>query len=160
MRCFCLVLQLIISSKKDPVIFTLISKSINVNVYNFRCRDKKYLSELPTVSVVVPFYNEHWSTLLRTAYSVINRSPPELLEEIILVDDCSTKEFLKNTLDKFVANNLPKVKVIHLPERSGLITARLTGAKAAKGDVLIFLDSHTEANINWLPPLLEPIAEN
>lgn len=137
--------------------------SLNRSVPDIRhkgCKDKKYLSELPSVSVVVPFYNEHWSTLLRTAYSVLNRSPPELITEIILVDDCSTKEFLKNTLDKFVEENLPKVKVIHLPERGGLITARLEGAKHASGDVLIFLDSHTEANVNWLPPLLEPIAED
>lgn len=55
------------------------------------CRKKKYWSELPNVSVVVPFYDEHWSTLLRTAYSVINRSPEHLLVEIILVDDHSTK---------------------------------------------------------------------
>lgn len=74
--------------------------------------------------------------------------------EIILVDDHSTKEFLKQKLDDYIAINLPKVKVIRLPERSGLITARLEGAKAATGDVLIFLDSHTEANTNWLPPLL------
>ncbi|CRL06521.1 CLUMA_CG019455, isoform A [Clunio marinus] len=137
--------------------------SLNRSVPDIRhpgCRDKNYLNELPSVSVVVPFYNEHWSTLLRTVYSVINRSPRELLTEIILVDDYSTKEFLKDKLDRFVDANLPKVKVIHLPERGGLITARLTGAKAATGDVLIFLDSHTEANINWLPPLLEPIAED
>lgn len=137
--------------------------SLNRSVPDIRhpgCRDKKYLSELPSVSVVVPFYNEHWSTLLRTAYSVINRSPKELLTEIILVDDCSNKKFLKDPLDKFVAENLPKVRVIHLPKRGGLITARLAGAKAATGDVLIFLDSHTEANVNWLPPLLEPIAED
>lgn len=137
--------------------------SLNRSIPDIRhpgCKDKKYLSELPSVSVVVPFYDEHWSTLLRTAYSVINRSPRELLTEIILVDDCSSKEFLKEPLDRYVEDNLPKVKVIHLKERGGLITARLAGAKAATGDVLIFLDSHTEANVNWLPPLLEPIAED
>ncbi|XP_035790299.1 N-acetylgalactosaminyltransferase 6-like [Anopheles albimanus] len=122
------------------------------------CRKKKYLSELPTVSVVVPFYNEHWSTLLRTASSVLLRSPPELITEVILVDDCSTKDFLKDQLDQYVAENMPKVKIVRLPERSGLITARLAGAKVATADVLIFLDSHTEANVNWLPPLLDPIA--
>lgn len=74
--------------------------------------------------------------------------------EIILVDDHSTKKFLKQKLDDYIAVHLPKVKVIRLPERSGLITARLAGAKAATGDVLLFLDSHTEPNTNWLPPLL------
>lgn len=55
------------------------------------CRYKMYSATLPKVSIVIPFYNEHWSTLLRTCYSLINRSPSELLTEIILVDDCSTK---------------------------------------------------------------------
>lgn len=102
----------------------------------------------------MPFFNEHWSTLLRTCYSVFNRSPKELIVEIILVDDASTKDFLKEKLDRYVAEYLPKVKIIRLPNRSGLIIARLAGAKVAHGDVLIFLDSHTEANTNWLPPLL------
>lgn len=106
------------------------------------------------MSVVVPFFNEHWSTLLRTVYSVLNRSPPELIVEIILVDDASNKQFLKTKLDQYVAKYLPKVKIVRLNERSGLIIARLAGARIATGDVLIFLDSHTEANTNWLPPLL------
>lgn len=118
------------------------------------CGLLKYSKTLPTVSVVVPFFNEHFSTLLRTVHSVLNRSPAHLIVEIILVDDASTKDFLKDRLDHFVAEHLPKVKVVRLPERSGLIIARLAGARIASGEVLIFLDSHTEANTNWLPPLL------
>lgn len=102
----------------------------------------------------MPFFNEHWSTLLRTCYSVLNRSPSELIIEIILVDDSSTKPFLKEKLDRYVAEHLPKVKIVRLSVRSGLIIARLAGARIAHGDVLIFLDSHTETNTNWLPPLL------
>ncbi|XP_075234604.1 N-acetylgalactosaminyltransferase 6-like isoform X2 [Lycorma delicatula] len=124
------------------------------------CKKRLYLENLPSVSVVVPFHNEHLSTLLRTAISVINRSPSHLLKEIFLVDDSSTKDICKKPLDDYVAKHLPKVRVIRLPKRVGLIRARLAGAKAATGDVLIFLDSHTEANINWLPPLLDPIAED
>lgn len=122
------------------------------------CKKKLYIESLPTVSVVVPFHNEHWSTLLRTAYSVLYRSPEHLIKEVFLVDDASTKDFLKAPLDEYLAKNMPKVKVVRLAKRSGLIIARLAGAKQATSDVLIFLDSHTEANVNWLPPLLEPIA--
>lgn len=125
-----------------------------------KCQEKVYLNSLPTASVVVPFHNEHWTTLLRTAISAINRSPESLLAEVILVDDASTKEFLKDKLDDYVRAHLPKVKVLHLTKRSGLIRARLAGAKVAKGDVLIFLDSHTECTTNWLPPLLDPIAQD
>lgn len=108
--------------------------------------------------MIVPFHNEHFTTLLRTCWSVINRSPPELLHEILLVDDASTKIELKKNLDQYVSKYLPKVTVIRLPMRSGLIRGRLAGAKRAKAKNLIFLDSHTETNVNWLPPLLEPIA--
>ena len=42
-------------------------------------------------------------------------------------------------------------------KREGLIRARQIGARAASSEILIFLDAHSEANYNWLPPLLEPI---
>jgi polypeptide N-acetylgalactosaminyltransferase len=63
-------------------------------------------------------------------------------------------DICKGPLDEYIAKHLPKVRVLRLPERSGLIRARLAGAREAKAEVLIFLDSHTEANVNWLPPLL------
>lgn len=119
----------------------------------------RYLKQLPLVTVVIPFYNEHLSVLLRTIHSVLNRSPESLIKEIILINDRSTKEFLYEPLRAYVANNFSsKVRLLELPVRSGLIWARLAGARSATGDVLIFLDSHTEPNFNWLPPLLEPIA--
>lgn len=125
-----------------------------------QCRKKKYLKNLDSASVIISFHNEHFSTLMRTCWSVINRSPISLLQEIILVDDASTKIELKNKLDDYVSTNLPKVKIIRLKKRSGLIRGRLAGAKEAKGKILVFLDSHTEANVNWLPPLLDPITKN
>ncbi|KAK6168364.1 hypothetical protein SNE40_020915 [Patella caerulea] len=125
-----------------------------------QCKTKKYLNKLPTASVIVPFHNEHWSTLLRTAQSVIDRSPKHLLKEVILVDDFSSKEHCKQPLDDYVNEHYTNVRVVRAKKREGLIRTRLLGARAAKGDVVIFLDSHCEANINWLPPLLDPIAQD
>lgn len=70
------------------------------------------------------------------------------------MDDASTMAGLSEDLNEYIDKYLPIVKLIRLDQRSGLIEARVIGAKAAKGDVLVFLDSHCEAYHNWLPPLL------
>ena len=57
-----------------------------------RCRAVSYdYRSLPSTSVVIAFYNEAWSTLLRTVHSVLETSPDVLLREVVLVDDYSDR---------------------------------------------------------------------
>ncbi|KAL3865524.1 hypothetical protein ACJMK2_042900 [Sinanodonta woodiana] len=123
------------------------------------CKKIQYPEDLPTASIIIPFYDEWPSLLLRTVYSVINRTPRHLLEEIILVDDNSTLEELKGGLDDYIKSNFPVglIKLVRLPQRSGLIKARTEGWKVSTGKVLVFFDSHMEVNIDWIQPLLVAI---
>lgn len=103
---------------------------------------------------------------MRTIWSVINRSPRPLLEEIILVDDASERDYLGEKLDnyvktlpvptygnlffKYVHNYIEKksfITVLRTGKRSGLIRARLLGAASVKGKVITFLDAHCEVKI-------------
>ena len=125
------------------------------------CMNIKYLEKLPNVSVIIIFHNEVKSVLLRTIHSVINRTPSELLHEVILVNDNSTESELYEPLQTYVNEYFDgKVKIINLNMRKGLIVTRMEGARTATGEVLVFFDSHVEVQNNWLPPLLEPIAKN
>ncbi|TKS83316.1 Polypeptide N-acetylgalactosaminyltransferase 10 [Collichthys lucidus] len=167
------------------------------DIRHSNCKQKLYAEKLPNTSIIIPFHNEGWSSLLRTVHSVLNRSPPQLIAEVILVDDFSDKvadirfscrlfhsklqvtngicqvavmlgrnhsnkspgEHLKVALEEYMTR-MPKVRILRTKKREGLIRTRLLGAAAAKGEVITFLDSHCEANANWLPPLLDRIAQN
>lgn len=72
-----------------------------------RCQAVYYDKDLPTTSVIIIFTNEAWSPLIRTIWSVLNRSPAQLIHEIILVDDFSDKPHLGVKLEKYIEKFLP-----------------------------------------------------
>lgn len=79
--------------------------------------------------MVIVFHNEAWSTLIRTLWSVYTQSPRELLREIILVDDHSDRDYLIQKLHDYIKTMPVKITMVRTLKRTGLIQARLLGAK-------------------------------
>uniref|UniRef100_A0A8C4A862 Polypeptide N-acetylgalactosaminyltransferase n=1 Tax=Denticeps clupeoides TaxID=299321 RepID=A0A8C4A862_9TELE len=101
---------------------------------NDRCKDQVYPRVLPAASIVICFFNEAFSALLRTIHSVLDRTPGHLLHEIVLVDDNSDTDDLKEELDSYLQHNLQgKVKLVRNQKREGLIRGRMIGASHATG---------------------------
>jgi polypeptide N-acetylgalactosaminyltransferase len=152
------------------------TRSAEIGIYrdigdmrNAKCQARslalaKKVPDLPKVTVILCFYNEEWYALLRSVWSVVITSPPELIDEIILVDDGSTMHHLHDMLDEYLkAFPVLKARVVRAGKRIGLIQARMLGADSSKnspGRVLIFLDSHIEPVIGWMEPLVASIAED
>ncbi|KAJ7399394.1 Polypeptide N-acetylgalactosaminyltransferase 16 [Pitangus sulphuratus] len=152
---------------------------------HYRCTSVHYDTDLPATSLIITFHNEARSTLLRTvkriicelmgdgqisrgekvignahvmschARGVLNRTPPNLIQEIILVDD-----FSSDPEDCQLLTKIPKVKCLRNMRREGLIRSRVRGAEVATADILTFLDSHCEVNSEWLQPMLQRVKED
>ncbi|CAL8072254.1 unnamed protein product [Orchesella dallaii] len=123
------------------------------------CRENEPKNLTMQASVIITFYNEGFTTFIRTINSILDRTPPELLKEIILVDDRSELSNLKRKLDDYL-ENYPKVKLVRAPKRLGLIQARLLGYKFATAPIIVYLDGHVECIKGWLEPLIRRIQEN
>merc|ERR1711971_1482901 len=117
---------------------------------DMRSRDCRALHRanpsLPASSVVIIFNNEALSALLRTVWSVLDRTPGSLLHEVVLVDDGSNHTDITELLPLYLAHRLPPtVRLVRNSAQLGLIRARVAGARAATGEIIVFLDSHCEA---------------
>uniref|UniRef100_A0A8C1JMF0 Polypeptide N-acetylgalactosaminyltransferase n=1 Tax=Cyprinus carpio TaxID=7962 RepID=A0A8C1JMF0_CYPCA len=114
-----------------------------------RCIGREYPHNLPTLSVVLIYLDEALSVIQRAICSIINRTPflskshPTLVSEAY----CSQNELL--ILD---------VSMVTHSEQKGLSQARISGWKAATGDVLAILDAHIEYFLSFrAEPLLARI---
>lgn len=98
-----------------------------------------------TISVIIPLYNKE-AYIHRALESVLSQTVAPL--EIIVVDDGSTDKGIQ-VVESF------KEPRIHLIQQanSGVSAARNKGIKAAKAELIAFLD----ADDNWKPIFLETI---
>ncbi|GMT21051.1 hypothetical protein PFISCL1PPCAC_12348 [Pristionchus fissidentatus] len=118
-------------------------------------------SNLPRASIIICFFNESPTVLVRMITSILTRTPVSLIEEILLIDDSSEMtgavEAARKAIEEREEWRRAKVSLHKTAKNEGLIRAKIFGAKMAKGEVLIFLDSHCEVNQHWIEPLLERI---
>lgn len=101
-------------------------------------------SEAAQVSVIVPTFNRHFS--LERLLESLTRS--RRVAEVVVVDDAS---------DPPVAARAAKVRVVR-SDRSLLVSAaRNVGARAARGDILVFIDDDCIMEERAVEALVEPL---
>jgi hypothetical protein len=134
--------------------------------YNPMCGHYRFNdTAMPDVSVIMTSQNEVSGWMSTTVHSIIAKTPPHLLKEVIVIDDNGIPPKIRGTeVDEKEYEDLkklPKVKVIKNHGREGCARSRLIGAKAATGEVIMFVDSHIEQIApTWYQHLVLPILEN
>jgi glycosyltransferase involved in cell wall biosynthesis len=107
----------------------------------------------PTLTIVMPVYNEH-----ATLQSILERvEASRLADEIVLVDDGSqdgTRELLTR-----LTRNHPKLRVILHETNQGKGAAVVTGIQAATSDIVLIQDADLEYDPRDYPALLAPLLD-
>jgi mycofactocin system glycosyltransferase len=102
----------------------------------------------PRVTVVVPVHGRPRELAECLASLARLRHPPDRLR-ILVVDDGSPAPVTAP----------PGVRIVRLPRSRGAAAARNAGARAARTDVLAYLDSDCLAEPGWLEALLPELAD-
>ncbi|MFH1644099.1 MAG: glycosyltransferase [bacterium] len=100
------------------------------------------------ISIIVPTFNSE-KTIAKTIQAIQEQETKEETE-LIIVDDNSTDKTVQE-IKKF-----NKIKLIQQEKNSGPAVARNTGAKNAKGEIIIFTDSDCVPEKNWLDEMIKP----
>jgi len=103
------------------------------------------LSLFPTVDIIIPCYNVA-HIVEKCIKSVIDQEYDNTVK-IYLINDGSTDNTAE-LLESFSKQS--NVTVIHHGRNNGLASARNTGIKAGKGNIICFLDSDMVVRKDWL----------
>ena len=103
------------------------------------------------VSIIIPVFNQLEYTHACLASLQAVQEQPRF--EVIVVDDCSTDGTSE------VVTRIPGVVYLRNDSNSGFIASCNTGAKAACGKYLVFLNNDTLVKPGWLTALIDTFAE-
>lgn len=106
-------------------------------------------------SIVMPVYNVQG--YLRDSASDIKRQSFSDFE-LILVDDCSTDS--SGSLCDELAREDKRIRVLHLPQNSGLSNARNQGMESANGEYILFLDPDDRYQTSMLMEIEQSLKKN
>lgn len=115
-----------------------------------------------TMSVVLPCADER-DNALKTVERFCERTPLDILKEIIVVDDGSTpplSELFASDSRQLLKSKRCNVRIVRHELTIGLMAAKLTGGKAALGDVIGFFDCHVAPQLHWEREIMQKIQEN
>ena len=101
------------------------------------------------ISVVIPLYNEQDN--IEPLQNEVAAALTGLDYELILIDDCSSDDTVKNIARR------PEVRVIEFAKNTGQSAAMYAGIYAAKGDVIVLLDGDRQNDPADIPKLLAEI---
>ncbi|BAZ45974.1 family 2 glycosyl transferase [Chondrocystis sp. NIES-4102] len=109
--------------------------------------------EQPTVSIIIPVYNQLNYTLQCLKAIALNLAETTRVE-IIVVDDCSGDQ-TSETL-----NTINQINLIRHQSNQGFIHSCNHGASVAKGEYLYFLNNDTEIKPNCIESLIEVLVQD
>jgi glycosyltransferase involved in cell wall biosynthesis len=120
------------------------------DLYKFLKSFKKNENSI-VLSVILPMYNEE-----NTIRSILEKLPKNELIEVIIVDDFSSDNSLKEI--KKVKHH-DEFKIIHHLENRGYGNAILTGMRYATGDVIVSMDTDGQHSPDDIFSLIKPILD-
>ncbi|MFD1585695.1 glycosyltransferase [Halorientalis brevis] len=107
--------------------------------------------QLPTISVIVPAYNEV-GYIRRTVSAILNASYPAEKVEVVVVDDGSTDD----TLSEALSISDERVQTVH-KENGGKYSALNYGLLFASGDVVVCVDADSVIADSALKAAVSPL---
>ena len=127
---------------------------------------KIYSDYTPGVTIIIPCFNEE-TWIEKTIISCVNQDYPIDKLEVLVVDDCSTDkspQVIQDTIARLEEresryNIRERVKYVPQPKNGGKREALARGAKIAKHELIVFVDSDSFLDVYAIRNLVQPFQD-